>query len=253
MLSEGFIRAQKAQLTKLGDKLHKESQFAKKFIESSGKPQNEINWFRSVSSIAIHGTFQIEMILQTLDNFKDKPEEQISFYIGRAAIQSFLDTINAFEQSTNSLIWNSEELQKLLNKRIEEKIGIIKYSWKSDVDSKSKQLKQDIINFYKRKVFEMKFIRDTLKKFGVINDLDWRILEFAWGVRNSMHSDFLAIKDIEFSAPGTNLNYSFSFKKWEELYHPKDLSSFYSITEQIIYIQLKILQYFNKQKIENLN
>ena len=50
------------------------------------------------------------------------------------------------------------------------------------------------------------------------------------------------------SAPGTNLNYAFQFKKGQELYHPHDLLSFYSITEQIIFIQLKILQHFNNEE-----
>lgn len=108
-------------------------------------------------------------------------------------------------------------------------------------------MKKDLIKGYKRKLNEMKFIRDTLRQHKIIDELDVRILEFTWDIRNSMHTNFIAIKDIEFDAPGTNLNYSFQFKKGQELYHPSDLLSFYSITEQIILIQLRVLQYFNKE------
>jgi hypothetical protein len=65
-----------------------------------------------------------------------------------------------------------------------------------------------------------------------------------------MHTNFQAIKDIDFYASSSSLNYSFDFKKGEELYHPKDLLSFYSMTEQIIFIQHKILQHFNREKKE---
>lgn len=93
---------------------------------------------------------------------------------------------------------------------------------------------------------EIQFIRETLHLNGLIDDLDRKVLDFAWNVRNSMHTDFLAIKDIKFSAPGTSLNYSFDFKKGEKLYHSSDLLSFYLMTEQIIFIQIKILQRLNQ-------
>ena len=125
---------------------------------------------------------------------------------------------------------------------------LIENGWKSDVTGKSKKLKKSLVRGYRRKLNEMKFIRDTLRQNDIIDELDVKILEFAWDIRNSMHTNFVAIKDIEFSAPGTNLNYSFQFKKGQELYHPHDLLSFYSITEQIIFIQLNILQYFNNEQ-----
>jgi len=245
MLSKEFIKNQKEQLTQLGDKLHKESIFASQLIESNKRPQNEVSWFRSVRSIAIHGTFQIQVILQTIDSYEDKSEEQIGYYIGKTAIQSFLEIINAFEKSTNTLVVESKELKSLLNQRISEKVKIIEKGWRTDVNNASRKLKKSLINTLERKVFEMKFIRDTLNKHKIIDPLDYKILEFAWNVRNSMHTDFLAIQDMEFSAPGTSLNYSFKFKKGEELFHPSDLSSFYVLTEQIIFIQHKVLQHFN--------
>lgn len=247
MLSDKFIELEKKNLTALGDHLNKESLFAQQFIENSNKPSNEINWFNSVRSISIYGTFLIKNLIDNLENYKDKSEDQIGFYIGKIAIQSFLDIINAFEQSTNNLIAQSELFSKMLNERIEKRTSIIEESWRDNVNSKSRELKKDLIRGYKRKMKEMKFIRDTLRKKGIIDELDCKILEFSWDIRNSMHSNFLAIKKIEFSAPGTNLNYSFKFKEGQELYHPNDLLSFYSMTEQIIFIQLRILQYFNKE------
>ena len=251
MVSDKFIEIQTKQLKELGDRMNYEAQFAKQFVDSNKRPKNENNWFRSVRSITIYSSYQIKLILDTLDSFRDKSEEQIGYYIGKTAIQSFLDIINAYEHSTNKLVKSSIEFKSLLESRIDKKIKLIEEGWKSDVNRKSRDMKQSLIKSIERKVFEMKFIRDTLKKEGIIDSLDYKIMEFAWDIRNSMHSNFQAIKDIEFSAPGTSLNYSFHFKEGEELYHPKDLSSFYSITKQLIFIQLKILQHFNKLKEKN--
>lgn len=246
MLSDKFIELEKKNLIALWDKLNKEAQFARQFIENDNRPKNEINWFNSIRSISIYGTFLIKNLIDNIESYKDKSEEQIGFYIGKIAIQSFLEIINAFEQSTNHLIVQSDLLKKLLDERIKKRTKIIEKSWRMDVNSKSKELKKEFIRVCKRKLKEMKFIRDTLRTNGIIDELDCKILEFSWDIRNSMHSNFLAIKKIKFSAPGTNLNYSFNFEKGQELYHPNDLLSFYSMTEQIIFIQLKILQYFNK-------
>lgn len=247
MLSSEFIETEKKNLNALGDQLHKESLFARQFIDSGKRPSIEVSWFKSILSISTYSTFLIRNLIDNFESYQDKPEEQISFYIGKIAIQSFLEIINAFELSTNGLIENNESISKLLNERIDKKIALIEESWRLDVNSKSKKLKKDLINGCKRKRMEMKFIRDTLHQHKIINELDVRILEFSWDIRNSMHTNFVAIKDIEFSAPGTNLNYSFKFEKGQELYHPKDLLSFYSMTEQIIFIQLRTLQYFNKE------
>ena len=247
MLSKDFLTQERKNLEALGDKLNKEANFAQQFIDSGKRPKNEIQWFGSVRSDCIYGTFLIKNLLDRLDDYKDKSEEQIGFYVGKIAIQSFLDIINSYEQSTIKLLEESESFSKLLRKRIEPKLKLIEESWKEDVSGKAKRIKKELINLYERRTKEMKFIRDTLHKEGIIDDLDKKILEFAWDIRNSMHSNFVAIKDIEFSAPGTSLNYTFDFKKGQELYHPHDLLSFYSMTEQIIFIQLKILQRLNKQ------
>jgi hypothetical protein len=246
MLSDEFIKIKKEELQALGDQLHKELSFAKQFIDSGKKPKNERQWFSSIRDVCIYGTFLIQNLISTLENYKKLSEAQIGFYIGKIAIQSFLDIINAFELSVNNLISSNSEISELLDKRIQKKIDLIGAGWKEEVNSKSRKLKKNIEEIFRRKNREMKFIRDTLKKEKIIDELDYKILEFSWDVRNSMHNNFLAIKDIEFSAPGTSLSYSFNFRKGEELYHPVDLKSFYSMTEQIIFIHLKILQHFNK-------
>lgn len=251
MLSKEFLTQERKNLEALGDKLNKEANFAQQFIDSGKPPNNEMQWFGSVRSDCIYGTFLIKNLLDTLDDYKDKSEEQIGFYIGKIAIQSFLDIINSFEQSMIKLLEENEFFSNLLRERVEPKLNLIEESWKEDVSGKAKKIRKELINLYERRTKEMKFIRDTLHKEGIIDNLDKTILEFAWDIRNSMHSNFVAIKDIVFSAPGTSLNYTFDFKKGQELYHPHDLSSFYSMTEQIIFIQSKILQRLNKQNEGN--
>lgn len=245
MLSDEFLRIEKENLTALGGLLHKEALFMGQFLEMRN-PKNEKEWAGSVRSDCIYGTFLIKNLLDTIDSHRELSEEQMGFYIGKIAIQSFLDIINSFEQSTNKLVSENAHLSDILRERINKKKKIIEKNWDKNSGGKSKKVKDDLLRYYDRKIFEMQFIRDSLFQKEIIDDLDKKILEFVWNIRNSMHSNFVAIRDIEFSAPGTSLNYSFSFKKGEELYHPHDLVSFYTMTEQIIFIQIKILQYFNK-------
>lgn len=251
MLSKDFLTQERKNLEALGAKLNKEANFAQQFLDSGKNPKNELNWYSSVRSDCIYGTFLIKNLLDSLENYSDKSEEQIGFYIGKIAIQSFLDIINSYEQSTIKLLDENEYLSKLVLERIAPKLKLIEGNWKKDATGKAKKIKKELINFYERRTKEMKFIRDTLHKEEIIDDLDKKILEFAWDIRNSMHSNFVAIKDIEFSAPGTSLNYTFDFKKGQELYHPHDLLSFFSMTEQIIFIQFKILQRLNKHNDGN--
>lgn len=245
MLSDDFINDQKKNLIELGNKLHSEAMFAKQYLESRN-PENEKKWANSILSVCVYGTFLIKNILDSLESYRDKSEEQIGFYIGKIAIQSFLETINVFERSTNDLVSQNSFLSEMLNFRINEKVRLIEASWDENSTGKARKLKNSLIRAQKWKISEMQFIRETMYKNGVIDDLDKKILDFAWDIRNSMHANFVAIKDIEFSAPGTSLGYSFSFSKGEELYHPVDLLSFYSMTEQIIFIQIKVIQHFNK-------
>ncbi len=246
MLSDKFLRINKENLTALGGLLNKEALFMKQFLEMRN-PRNEKEWAGSVRSDCIYGTFLIKNLLDTIDSYKELSEEQAGFYIGKIAIQSFLDIINSYEQSTNNLVSENDQLSNILKDRIDKKKSIIEENWDKKSGGKSKKVKEDLLRYYDRKIFEMQFIRDSLFQHGIIDNLDKRILDFAWDIRNSMHSNFVAIRDIEFSALGTSLGYSFSFKKGEELYHPNDLVSFYTMTEQIISVQIKILQYFNEQ------
>jgi hypothetical protein len=250
MLTDDFIKVEISNLKKLGNELYKLVLLSKEFIEKSERSNNVKEWFSSIRSACNFGTFLIQNLVSNFKDYKKYSEQQIGYYVGKIAIQSFLEIINAFELSTNRLVESNPRIQELINERIQKKIGLLENGWKSDVNRNSKDFKKEIENGLRRKNHEMKFIRDTLMKHKIIDDLDYKILEFSWDIRNSMHNNFLAIKDIEFSAPGTNLNYSFRFKKGEELYHPNDLKSFYSMTEQIIFIQLKILRYFNNANNE---
>lgn len=246
MLSDKFLAHKRKNLQALGDELHKDAIFAKQFIDSAMRPENEMNWFDSVRSAYVYGTFLIKNLLDTIEQYRGQSEEQIGFYIGKIAIQSFLDIVNAFEQSTNKLIQENSDFSEMLLDRSDQKVALIEGSWKEESNKKSRRLKSELIGLYRKKLTEMKFVRDSLHKHGIIDDLDKKILDFVWDIRNSMHSNFVAIKDIEFSAPGTSLNYSFKFDKGQELYHPEDLLAFFTMTRQVTFIQLRVLQHFNK-------
>lgn len=213
MLTDNFLEKEIKSLKELGNQLNKEAVFSKRFIEKSENPDNEKEWFTSVRSLCIFGTFLIQNLISKIGDYKNYSEEQIGYYTGKIAIQSFLDIINAFELSTNKLVDSNINLNELLDERINKKINAIENGWKEEVNRLSKDLKKEIKTSFKRKKREMKFIRDTLKKHDIIDSLDYKILEFSWDIRNSMHNNFLAIKDIEFIAPGTSINYSFKFKR----------------------------------------
>jgi len=60
-----------------------------------------------------------------------------------------------------------------------------------------------------------------------------------------MHNNFQAITDIDFSYPDikTGKQYTYSYKKGQELDHPEDdLIAYHVVFEQIIHIQLRTLQ-----------
>lgn len=247
MLSDDFINYQKQELIELGSQLQKEAHFATTFIDKSCQPENEKKWFNRVRDVSIHGTFSIQNLIYCLDRYKKFKEDQIGFYIAKVAITPFLEIINAFEASTRELINTNDEIKELLEVRVKKRVDIINNCWDRSSNSKSRKLKDDLIVLYSRKKHEMNFIRETMKKESIINDLDKKILDFSWDVRNSMHNNFVAMKDISFSAPGTSLSFSFDYKKDQELDHQGSLLSYYQMYEQIIFIQHKILQYFNKK------
>lgn len=190
-------------------------------------------------------------LINSLEKCQDKSEKQAAHYIGRVALQSFLDIINVFEQSTSKLVEKNNLISEMLNKRMDKKILLIEESRTKEVNSKTKMLECDRTKNYIRKQNEMKFISETLFINNIIKKLDTQILDFAWDVRNSMHTNYLAIKDMEFSASETGLNYSFQFKKGQALYNSADLLPFYFLAEQIIFIQLNILHYFNINNISD--
>jgi len=247
MLSDKHIADQKKHLEELGNRLGYEVAFSRQFIEESNRPDIEKKWMSSVMASCNYGAFLIKILISGLNEYRHLPEEQLGFYIGKIAIQPFLEIINSFEQITNQFIDENQQFKTILDERVKEKISLLEENWENDSKGKSKKLKSNLIFQLKHKIHEMAFIRDTLRKRKIIDNEDYEILSFAWTIRNSMHFDFTAIRDINFSYPDikTGKVYHFNFSKGQELYHPVDLLSYYVITEQIIFIHLKILQRFS--------
>ena len=246
MLSEEYLINQRKNLHELGNALQKQASFSRSFLEDHTNPKNERNWFLVVRDISIHGTFTIQNILGTLENYKEKSESQISFYIAKAAIQPFLEVINAYELSLNKLLGVSVEFQQMVSERIGKRITTIEESWTNIANKKSKELKKDVLGRYKRLRYETKFIRDTLHKYHVISDEDVRILEFAWSIRNSMHADFVATRDIELSDLELAPHLRFKFMEGEELYHQGGFLSFHDVSGLVISIHYALLRHFNQ-------
>jgi len=244
MLSDEYIQIQKKLLTDLGNRLGNEVQFSNDFLGRVKDREIERKWMNAVSRTCNYSAFQIKNILNSIEDYRHLPEEQLSLYVGKIAIQSFLEIINSFEQITNLFIAENHKLKLLLEERIAQKLTILEESWKTEPRGKSKDLKKSLTSQLKNKIYEMAFIRDTLLKNKIIDKTDHQTLSFAWDIRNSMHLNFTAIKDVDFKYPDlkTGFVYRFNFKKGQELYHPNDLISFYVITEQVIFILLKILQ-----------
>jgi len=244
-----FLNEQKESLTKLGDRLSYELHFAKQIIDKSSNPEIEKKWMSSVFSVCNFSLFQIKNLIEVLDNYQHVSKEQIGYCVGKIAIVPFLDIINGYELSMNRLIEGNERLNKLIQDRIDTRIDKLDKIWKAETNSKERQIQKDVRKIYQRKITEMSFVRETLKKHELINQLDFDILKFSWEIRNSMHNNYCAIADIEFSYPDikTGKKYFFSFKKGDELSHPEnDLVSYYVIMEQIIHIHFRTLQAFRE-------
>jgi len=241
---DNVIEEQRKMLTDLENRLDKEIHFSKGFLNESNCPYIEKKWMTSVFDTCSYSSFLIKILLPSLEDYKHLPKEQLGYFIGKIAIQSFLEMINSFELTMNLFIDENNQITTSLRKRIDEKIEIIEMSWNLESKGKVKKMKSNIKRQFENKITEMAFIRETLKKEGIIDETDFKILSFAWNIRNSIHMNFCAIKDLDFKYPDikTGKTYHFKFKKGEELYHPDDLISFYIITEQIIFIMLKILQ-----------
>ena len=251
MLSDEFIKGQSNFLTDLGDRLGYQVDICKRISEANDSKVVK-EWANSVRSSCNYGAFLIKLLLASIDSYRHLSEEQFGYYVGKISIQPFLEIINSYEQILNSLVTNSCELRNLLDSRIDKKTSLVNENWDPYSTGKSKELKRNLTSLLQRKIFEMAFIRDTLYKNEIIDNVDHEILTFAWDIRNSMHNNFVALKDINFSYPDikTGKPYYFKFTKGEELYHPDDLVSFQIISEQIFFILLKILQTYSVKKDE---
>jgi hypothetical protein len=242
-----WFTEQKESLTKLGERLNYEFLFAKQIVDKSTNPEIEKKWMSGVSSVCNFSLFQINNLIESLGNYQHAPKEQIGYYIGKTAIVPFIDIINCYELSMNQLIQENPKLNKLIQDRIDKHIEKLENIWKLDLNRKGRKIQKDIRKMYQRKITEMSFIRETLKNNNLIDQLDFDILKFSWDIRNSMHNNYCAIVDIDFSYPDikTGKRYYYSYKKGEELSHPEnDLVSYYVIMEQIIHIHFKTLQKF---------
>ncbi len=244
MLSDEFIKNEIKLFTDLGDRLGGEVSSCKKFIKESNHSQIEKEWMSGVMKSCNYGAFLIKLLLASIDEYKHLPEEQFGLYTGKIAIQPFLEIINSFEQILNKHTDGNDSLKSLLEDRINKKVEILNKQF-TGTSGETKKFKDNLIKQLKMKIHEMAFVRDTLHKHEIIDATDRDILNFAWNIRNSMHNNFCAIRDIDFTYPDikTRREYHWKFSKGEELSHPTgDLIGFYIIIEQIIFILLKVLQ-----------
>ena len=250
MASKSEIAIRVEAIESLGSHLHNEVLFARKFVAESERPAIEKEWMTCVDNACNYSAFLLKSFLDSIDKYSGLPIEQFFFYVGKLAIQHLLEVINVFEQILNKFIVQNSRIRTLIERRIDRKVEVIERCWASDCTGNDKKQKKAIVGMYKSKVREMAFIRQSLSGAGVIDKTDRDIWSFAWDIRNSMHMNFTATKAIDFQYPDirTGKIYQFKFAKGEELYHPQDLLDFYIITEQLIFILLKILSHFDKNE-----
>jgi len=249
MASQTEVESTLKALTELGDRLHYEVTFSSQFIESSNRPDIEKEWMSSFAQACNYSLLLIISFIDSVNKYKNLPSEQFSYYAGKIAIQHLIETINVFEQIINKFIKDNPRIRKIIEDKISKKLEIINTNWDSACSGKSKDLKKSIISQHKNKIHEIAFIRNTLFSCGVIDKLDLDIWLFAWDIRNSMHRNFTSLKNVDFKHPDirTGVIYHFQYVKGQELHHPGDFIAFYTITEQLSFILLKILQRFSKK------
>ncbi|MBC8334743.1 MAG: hypothetical protein ISR59_11720 [Anaerolineales bacterium] len=248
-IDEEIINNKVALLKSLGDRIHSDVLFCKNFLQSD-RPVIEKKWVEGFRSACNYSLMLIKSFITSVNEYRNLSIEQFSYYVGKIAVQHLLEVVNVFEQILNEFLVENEDIKELVQSRINKKIAIIEENWNSESKGKGKKLRANLINQYKNKIYEMSFIRDTLRSKNIIDDTDFQLWSFAWDIRNSMHRNFTAIKDINFDYPDirTGKIYHFNFKKGEELYHPQDLISHYIITEQLLFIMLKILTSFRYEE-----
>lgn len=246
MISDELLEFKKEKLIELGDRIHSEYLFCKKAINHV--PENrkaEKLWYSSLCSKHTYSTAILQTFINSLPTLQKLSEEYFSFYVGKIAIINFLEIINSYEQNLTKLIKNNEQLKLLLENKIEEKLSLLDESWNNKKCNNNQNLKEELKQNIKNKKFGAAFTRKILKKEGIIDKTDFDILLFAWTIRNSMHNNFVATRDIEFSYPDikTGKTYHFKYKEGTELYHPNnDLLGFHNISTQIQFIFPKIVQ-----------
>jgi len=238
------------ELKKLEERIVDESKFCSMYPNNTNELNLSKEWMNGIISSYNYSQVLIRIFINSIRDFKDLPEEQFHYYVGKIAIQHLLELINKYEQINDKAIRQYNEFENMIFKRIEKKIDQFNKNWINDNKGKTKRIEKEILDNFKLKAREQSFIRDTLLSNNIIDKTDHEILCFAWDIRNSMHKDFNSIKDIDFNYTDfkTGINYHFKYSKGTVLYHPGDLLGFFSISFQIQFIMLKILKHFKRQE-----
>lgn len=248
MIDNKDLEKTKKELSELESRLVREIMFCDAFVNKSKNQLIEKEWMSGVSSAYNYSQTLIRCFLKSIDDYIILSPDQFHFYVGKIAIQHLLEIINKFEQTINNAIATRNDFKELINKRIQKRVETFNANWNDNKNKRNKNTKKEILKSFELKIREQSFIRDTLYSNKIINKVDYSILCFAWDIRNSMHKNFVAVKNINFKYTDftTGVNYTFNYPEGTELYHPGDLLGFLSISFQIHFIMLKILSNFEE-------
>lgn len=134
-----------------------------------------------------------------------------------------IDIVNSYELMSEKLRDNSPSLRKSLEEKINEKKRLLD-AWQPG-ESNCKKLKGECEKYLESKLKESAFNRSVLRSLDLISKGDVKFLTFVWDIRNSMHRNFVAHKNIEFEFEDikTGNKIKLAFQKDEELgvKHPK--------------------------------
>jgi hypothetical protein len=160
---------------------------------------------------------------RTLDDFQYRRQ------MGSRIYPLLLDFISISEFIFQLLLLNSPALSLKLDERIKP----IKESLKKHWSETNKDIRSSVLSSVGFKRQSVSFIRDTLVEMGVVKQHDSDFLKSVWELRNQIHANFIAQKNINFTfmpdSGGVMLSYS--VKKGQPLYTPD--WSLMKITERI--------------------
>ncbi len=145
---------------------------------------------------------------------------QYSELSGMKIVRILLDIINAFEMFNETLRNNSGDYEDELESSIKPQIDSVHINWsKNPRIIKDGVEKQDIIKLIRRKKNTISFKRKALRNMNLINDDEFEFLNFAWDIRNAMHSNFIAHKEIRYrlTDPRSGLSKEFNYDINQEI------------------------------------